>query len=30
MKLTNEDVQEILRLLDATKYDELHRRNRAF
>ena len=24
MKLTNEDVQEILRLLDATKYDELH------
>jgi len=39
MKLTNEDVQEILQLLDATKYDELHleterfkltlRRNRA-
>ncbi len=24
MKLTNEDVQEILQLLDATKYDELH------
>ena len=24
MKLTNEDVQGILRLLDATKYDELH------
>jgi acetyl-CoA carboxylase biotin carboxyl carrier protein len=24
MKLTNEDVQEILRLFDATKYDELH------
>ena len=39
MKFTNEDVQEILQLLDATKYDELHleterfkltlRRNRA-
>jgi acetyl-CoA carboxylase biotin carboxyl carrier protein len=24
MKFTNEDVQEILQLLDATKYDELH------
>ena len=24
MKLTNEDVQEILQLLDASKYDELH------
>jgi acetyl-CoA carboxylase biotin carboxyl carrier protein len=24
MKLTNEDVQQILQLLDATKYDELH------
>ncbi|MGC2832238.1 MAG: biotin/lipoyl-containing protein [Candidatus Acidiferrum sp.] len=24
MKLTHEDVQEILQLLDATKYDELH------
>ena len=24
MKLTNEDVQEILQLLDATPYDELH------
>lgn len=24
MKLTNEDVQEILQLLDAAKYDELH------
>lgn len=24
MKLTNEDVQDILQLLDATKYDELH------
>ncbi len=24
MKLTNEDVQQILELLDATKYDELH------
>ncbi len=24
MKLTNEDVQEILQLLDATTYDELH------
>ena len=24
MKLTNEDVQEILELLDATKFDELH------
>jgi len=24
MKLTNEDVQEILQLLDATKYNELH------
>jgi len=24
MKLTNEDVQEIVQLLDATKYDELH------
>jgi acetyl-CoA carboxylase biotin carboxyl carrier protein len=24
MKLANEDVQEILRLLDATEYDELH------
>jgi acetyl-CoA carboxylase biotin carboxyl carrier protein len=24
MKLTNEDVREILQLLDATKYDELH------
>jgi len=30
MKLTNEDVQEILQLLDATKCDELHLETRRF
>src|SRR5580658_3779123 len=30
MKLTNEDVQEILQLLDATKFDELHLQTERF
>jgi acetyl-CoA carboxylase biotin carboxyl carrier protein len=30
MKLTNEDVQQILELLDATKYDELHLQTERF
>ncbi|HXJ07811.1 MAG TPA: biotin/lipoyl-containing protein [Candidatus Acidoferrum sp.] len=30
MKLTNEDVQEILQLLDATPYDEMHLETKRF